>query len=126
MPNKNNAAPKRNTANRNVVPTRSTSGNSKVNNTVYKTSQRKLGYIIKSTFQIITLCVLLTVAIGIFYFYHAYGKIILQLQAEAKQKISSSTEDTFRAVQTSLVYDAQGNLISKTSIILNTAKYRLL
>ncbi len=68
---------------------------------------------IKLLIQLVTLGILLVVAGVLFYFYHAYGKLILQLQADAKQKVTASTEETFKASQTGLVYDADGNLISE-------------
>lgn len=77
-----------------------------------KKYKKSLGQKVKLISQVIILIVLLAIAGGIFYFYHAYGRLILQLQADAKQKVAASTEDTFKASQTSLVYDADGNLIS--------------
>ncbi len=62
--------------------------------------------------QLLTVSILLCVTIVLFFFYYNYGRTILQLQSEAKKKVNSSTENTFRSVQTSLVYDAKGNLIS--------------
>ena len=80
----------------------------KVNHNKKKSVRKK----VVLALQLIALFTLLTVAIGIFYFYFTYGKTILELQSEAKQKVSASTEETFRSSQTSLVYDSQGNLIS--------------
>ena len=77
-----------------------------------KKEKKSLRQTVKLIMQLATLVILLAIAGGIFYFYHAYGKLILQLQADAKQKAAVSTEDTFKASQTSLVYDAEGNLIS--------------
>lgn len=67
---------------------------------------------VKVTLQMMVLFVLLAVAGAMLYFYLNYGKTIFDLQADAKQKVKTSTEDTFRASQTSLVYDIEGNLIS--------------
>lgn len=77
-----------------------------------RTRRNNVSHTVKLVLQVIIFVILLSITIGIFYFYHAYGRIILQLQSEAKQKVGTSTEDTFRAVETSLVYDSQGNLIS--------------
>jgi membrane peptidoglycan carboxypeptidase len=83
---------------------------SKKNNA--KKERKSMRRTIKLILQLLSILVLLTVAIGIFYFYHAYGKTILKLQAEAKKKVSESSGETFKSAQTSLVYDARGNLIS--------------
>ncbi len=77
-----------------------------------KKHKKNLRRTVKLISQLVTLGVLVVIAVSIFYFYHAYGRQILQLQADAKQKAAASTEDTFRASQTGLVYDADGNLIS--------------
>ena len=67
---------------------------------------------VKITLQILTLSVLLVIFGAMLYFYARYGKTIFGLQADAKRKVRASTEETFRAAQTSLVYDVNGNLIS--------------
>lgn len=77
-----------------------------------KKEKKRPGQVIKLALQIIILLVLLAIIGGMIYFYQAYGKTILQLQADAKKKVRASTEDTFKASQTSLVYDSEGNLIS--------------
>lgn len=78
----------------------------------YGTRKRSLGQVIKLVLQLLTLFFLLAVIGVMYYFYHNYGKTILQLQSDAKHKVNASTSNTFRSAQTSLVYDAQGNLIS--------------
>lgn len=77
-----------------------------------KKEKRSLRQRVKLIAQLVTLGVLIVIAVGLFYFYHAYGRQILQLQADAKRKARASTEDTFKASQTGLVYDADGNLIA--------------
>lgn len=77
-----------------------------------KKEKKSLRQKMKLISQLLTLVILMAIAAGIFYFYHAYGKLILQLQADAKEKAAASTEDTFKASQTGLVYDADGNLIT--------------
>lgn len=42
-----------------------------------------------------------------------YGKKIENLYHDAKAKVAASSEETFKASQTSLVYDSEGNLLSK-------------
>jgi len=77
-----------------------------------KKEKKSVGQIIKLVLQFSLLLFLLAVATGIFYFYRTYGKTLLQMQSEAKQRISASSIDTFRASQTSLVYDSEGDVIS--------------
>ncbi len=74
--------------------------------------KRSIGRKVKLTLQFILFFILLTIVIGIFYFYRTYGKTILQLQSDAKEKVSASSAETFKSSQTSLVYDVEGNLIS--------------
>ncbi len=74
--------------------------------------RRSMKRSVKITLQMLVLFVLLAVAGAMLYFYLRYGKTIFGLQADAKQKVQTSTEDTFRSSQTSLVYDVEGNLIS--------------
>ncbi|HPU62596.1 MAG TPA: PBP1A family penicillin-binding protein [Mobilitalea sp.] len=73
---------------------------------------KKIGQRIKLFLKLIVLLVLLAVIAGIFYFYNTYGKIIMKYQQEAKSIVRSSSEDTFRSSQTSLVYYSDGELIS--------------
>ena len=84
----------------------------------HKKEKKSIGQVIKLALQLLSLVLLVTIVVGIFYFYHKYGKTILQLQSEAKQQVNASAEDTFKASQTSLVYDVGGNLIS----VLKTEK----
>jgi membrane peptidoglycan carboxypeptidase len=67
---------------------------------------------IKVGLQLLVFVILLAIVALMFYFYMEYGRTILDLQKEAKQKVRTSTEDTFKSSQTSLVYDMEGNLIS--------------
>lgn len=50
-------------------------------------------------------------ALGVYYF-GGYAQKVSELQADAKRLVSQSDESTFRSVETSLVYDANGQLIS--------------
>ncbi len=56
---------------------------------------------------------LILVAAGLgWYFFGGYAQKVSALQQEAKKLVRESNEDTFRSVQTSLVYDANGTLVS--------------
>lgn len=66
----------------------------------------------KLILKLIVLLILLALVVGIFYFYKSYGRTIIQLQKEAKDIVHSSSEESFRSSQTSLVYDSDGELIS--------------
>lgn len=59
----------------------------------------------------IFLFLLVAGAVG-WYYYGGYAQKVGALQQEAKMLVQSSSEATFRSVQTSLVYDANGKLIS--------------
>lgn len=73
-----------------------------------KRSNKKLKAILIS--QII----LLTIILGAlaFYFFGGYAKKIQELRKEADQLVAASTEETFRASQTSVVYDVNGKEIT--------------
>ncbi|HKL78915.1 MAG TPA: transglycosylase domain-containing protein [Mobilitalea sp.] len=77
-----------------------------------KKDTRSKGQVIKLGLKLLLLLFLLTITVGIFYFYHNYGKTLLQMQSEAKKVVRASSPETFRAAQTSLVYDTEGGLIS--------------
>lgn len=57
------------------------------------------------------LLILVAIVLGI-YFFGGYAQTVSELQSEAKTLVSRSDESTFRSVQTSLVYDVNGKLIS--------------
>lgn len=63
--------------------------------------------------KLLILLTLLVTLIAILFLYFKYGRTILQMREEAVAIVEESTVDTFKQNQTSLVYDAQGNLISK-------------
>lgn len=77
-----------------------------------KKNKKNIGQTIKLALKLCVFLILLAMVIGIFYFYNAYGKILIKLQQEAVSIVRSSTEETFRSSQTSLVYDNNGELIS--------------
>ncbi len=55
--------------------------------------------------------ILVGAAVG-WYYYGGYAQKVSALQQEARMLVQKSSEATFRSVQTSLVYDADGRLIS--------------
>lgn len=73
---------------------------------------KKIRQAIKLIFKIFVIIFLLALVIGIFYFYKGYGKLVIKLQQEARSIVHSSSEDTFRSSQTSIVYDNNGELIA--------------
>ena len=75
---------------------------------IKKKSNKKLKAIL------ISQVILLTIILGAlaFYFFGGYAKKIKELRTEANQLVSTSTEETFRASQTSVVYDVNGKEIS--------------
>ncbi|HKL99543.1 MAG TPA: biosynthetic peptidoglycan transglycosylase, partial [Mobilitalea sp.] len=83
--------------------------NNKITN---KKDIRSKGQVIKLGLKLLLLLFLLAITVGIFYFYHNYGKILFQMQSEAKKVVGASSPETFKAAQTSLIYDADGGLIS--------------
>lgn len=58
--------------------------------------------------------VLLLLVLGgcAYYFYGGYAQEVRELKAEAEQLVRTSTEETFRGNQTSVVYAADGSVIS--------------
>ncbi len=81
-------------------------------NITKRKSGRSIRGKIKVGLQFLLFITLLSIVVAMFYFYKEYGKTIIDLQSDAKQKVRASTEDTFKPSQTSLVYDFEGNLIS--------------
>lgn len=70
---------------------------------------RAIGIVIKI---IIALLLAAIIAAGIL-IYMKYGKRILAMEADAKKIVLNSSPDTFRQNETSIVYDANGTIISK-------------
>ncbi len=68
--------------------------------------------VIRFTIQASILIILVLILAGIAFFYHKYGRTLLNLQSEAKKLVDASTKDTFKASQTSQVYDSDGKVIS--------------
>ena len=62
--------------------------------------------VVSLTFKIFLLLTLLAVLTVLILFYVKYGDDVLQMQKDAKELVATSTEDTFRQSETSLVYDS--------------------
>lgn len=58
--------------------------------------------------------ILMLVVVGalFYYYYGGYARQVQNMKTEAVMYVRESTEDTFRAAQTSVVYDKNGNTIS--------------
>lgn len=78
-----------------------------------KKHKKRIGHKVKIAIQIVILFVLVTILSGILYFYLKYGKTILEMQHQATELVDQSSVDTFKASQTSMIYDAQGNVITR-------------
>lgn len=63
-------------------------------------------------FKIFILLILVTILVGGIVFYVKYGRDIFQMQDEAVQMVSASTEDTFRDSETTIAYNANGKQIA--------------
>ena len=57
----------------------------------------------------VSIVFLLLVVIGWF----TFGAKVMKLRSEAKELVAQSTEDTFKASQTSIVYDTNGKQLLK-------------
>lgn len=73
---------------------------------------RGIGHGMKRLLQLLLLLVLLAIVSFAVWFYVKYGKQLLSYQNKANEMVAASTEATFRESQTSLVYAADGQLIS--------------
>ena len=58
--------------------------------------KKKIGKVIKLILKLFVLVFLLTLVVGMIYFYNSYGKTIIRLQKESKNMVRSSSEDTFQ------------------------------
>ena len=63
-------------------------------------------------FKVVLLLFLLTILVGGIIFYFKYGKDIFAMQDEAKALVKASSTETFRASETSIVYNNKGNELS--------------
>lgn len=61
--------------------------------------------------QLLILLIAFLAVLGLFYM--KYGRGIFAMAKEAKQLVEASTPETFKASETSLVYDADGKLLKK-------------
>ena len=71
--------------------------------------ERAIGIVLK----IIIALLLAIVVIGGVLIYMKYGKKLIAMESDAKKIVSKSTMETFRQNETSIIYDANGNIISK-------------
>lgn len=76
------------------------------------TKGNKVWHAIKTGIKIFILIMLVAVIILGFLFYNKYGKNLLDLQSQARELVSSSDLKTFRQDETSLIYDANGSLLT--------------
>ncbi|MCI8484081.1 MAG: PBP1A family penicillin-binding protein [Lachnospiraceae bacterium] len=78
-----------------------------------KKKKKKKKYRVFWFFAKLQIFLLLVVAAGLgWYYFGGYAQEVSALQQEARVLVQKSSEETFRSVQTSLVYDADGKLIS--------------
>lgn len=72
----------------------------------------KSQYRVRFIGKILLLLLLITILLTGIVLYLTYGRGILKLRDEAKQLVNTSTVDTFRQSETSLVYDANGKQLA--------------
>lgn len=77
-----------------------------------KKKKKKRGWKFRLFIGIQIIFVILVIAFIGVYFGSGYGFKINALRKDAIEKVRASSEETFRSSQTSVVYDANGNLIS--------------
>ncbi len=77
-----------------------------------KERKRKKKGRIRRILMIQFLLLLILMGCGAFYLIKTYGEDISAMQQEARRIVDSSSPKTFRAAETSLVYDDNGNLIT--------------
>lgn len=73
-----------------------------------KKKYRKFWLFVKIQFVLL----LFILGAGVYYFFGGYAQEVKELRAEAEQLVRESTAETFRGNQTSLVYAADGSVIS--------------
>ncbi len=73
---------------------------------------RSIGRGVKALLKLVVLLILLAIVAVAIWFYVKYGKQLLMYQGRANALVGASTEETFREAQTSIVYAADGTLIS--------------
>lgn len=112
----------RSTTSGRTTPTRTTSNGKKTPKTKKQLKREKaikfrkqhpVLHHMKFAGKVLCLVLLIAVLILILLFYNKYGKNILQMQSGARKFVSESTLDTFRATETSIVYGANGKIISE-------------
>ena len=78
-----------------------------------KKQKSPIGRAIGIVLKIIIALLLAIVVIGGVLLYMKYGKKVLAMESDAKKIVSKSTLETFRQNETSIIYDAKGNIMSK-------------
>lgn len=78
-----------------------------------KKQKSPIGRAIGIVLKIIIALLLAIVVIGGVLLYMKYGKKVLAMESDAKKIVSKSTLETFRQNETSIIYDANGNIMSK-------------
>ena len=71
--------------------------------------EKAIGIVVK----IIIVLLLLIVVVGGFLLYMKYGKRIMSMESDAKKIVAQSNLETFRQNETSIIYDANGSILSK-------------
>lgn len=75
--------------------------------------KRKLTKTIGLVFRIFILLFLIAIILMGFLLYKKYGSRIIKMEEEAKRIVEKSTYDTFKQMETGLIYDANGSIISR-------------
>lgn len=75
-----------------------------------KTKKKYRGFWIFIRIQVVL--ILLVLGAIAYYFLGGYATTVKELSTEAKKLVRESTEDTFRAIQTGMLYDASGTQIA--------------
>lgn len=78
-----------------------------------KKQKSPIGRAIGIVLKIIIALLLAIVVIGGVLIYMKYGKKLIAMESDAKKIVSKSTMETFRQNETSIIYDANGNIMSK-------------
>lgn len=78
-----------------------------------KVRKRKKHPRLRLALKILFLLFLLAVLAAVSIFYFKYGNTLLEWQAEAKELVRETTEDTFKSSEASFVYDSKGKVLAK-------------
>lgn len=78
-----------------------------------KTKRKKKHPRLRLALKLIFLLFLLAILAAVTIFYFRYGNTLLQWQAEAKEIVQASTEDTFKTSEASFIYDSKKRPMAK-------------